>query len=86
VTRPEFAEDPAPIDAACGCYTCRTGFSRGYLRHLFNARELLGYTLASLHNLHFILELMARIREAVRGNYLFALEEEFMSRYRSVSG
>jgi tRNA-guanine transglycosylase len=83
VTRPEFAEDPAPIDAACACYTCHTGFSRGYLRHLFTANELLGYTLASLHNLFFILELMRKIREGVRGQYLAELEAEFLSKYRA---
>jgi tRNA-guanine transglycosylase len=82
VTRPEFAKDPAPIDTDCGCYTCSTGFSRGYLRHLFAADELLAYTLASLHNLYFILDLMRRIREAVRGDYLVELETEFLSRYR----
>ncbi|MBV9600788.1 MAG: tRNA guanosine(34) transglycosylase Tgt [Chloroflexi bacterium] len=81
VTRPEFAEDAAPIDAECGCYTCRTGFSRGYLRHLFAANELLGYTLASVHNLHFILDLMRKIRAAVRGDYLGELQTEFLSRY-----
>ena len=81
VTRPEFAEDAGPIDAACGCYTCRTGFSRGYLRHLFAANELLAYTLASLHNLHFILELMRQIREAVRGDYLIDLQDQFLSKY-----
>jgi tRNA-guanine transglycosylase len=83
VTRPEYAEDPAPIDASCGCYTCRTGFSKGYLRHLFAANELLGYTLASLHNLYFILDLMRRIREAVRGDFLLDLEREFLSKYRA---
>jgi tRNA-guanine transglycosylase len=81
VTRPEYAEDAAPIDPTCGCYTCRTGFSRGYLRHLFRANELLAYTLASLHNLHFILDLMRRIREAVRGDYLSELQAEFLSSY-----
>jgi tRNA-guanine transglycosylase len=81
VTRPEFAEDASPIEEGCGCYTCRTGFSKGYLRHLFAANELLGYTLASLHNLYFILDLMQRIREAVQGDYLFELEREFLSRY-----
>jgi len=81
VTRPEHADDPAPIDEACGCYTCRTGFSKGYLRHLFAANELLGYTLASLHNLYFILDLMRKIREAVRGDYLADLEREFLSKY-----
>ena len=83
VTRPEHADDPAPIDEACGCYTCRTGFSKGYLRHLFAANELLGYTLASLHNLYFILDLMRKIREAVRGDYLSDLQREFLSNYRA---
>jgi tRNA-guanine transglycosylase len=83
VRRPEYAQDPAPIDAGCGCYTCRGGFSRGYLRHLFAANELLAYTLASLHNLWFILELMRRIRDAVRGDYLAELQDEFLSRYSS---
>jgi tRNA-guanine transglycosylase len=85
VTRPEFAEDASPIDESCGCYTCRTRFSRGYLRHLFAANELLAYTLASLHNLYFILDLMRRIREAVRGGYLTELEGEFLSKYESRS-
>ncbi len=81
ITRPEFREDPSPIQDDCRCYTCRDGFSRGYLRHLLVANELLGYTLASLHNLYFILDLMARIRQAVRGDYLADLETEFLSRY-----
>jgi queuine tRNA-ribosyltransferase len=83
VTRPEHAEDARPIQADCGCYTCRTGFSRGYLRHLFMANELLAYTLASLHNVYFIVDLMRRIREAVRSDYLSELEAEFLSRYRT---
>jgi tRNA-guanine transglycosylase len=82
ITRPEFREDPSPVQADCGCYTCRTGFSRGYLRHLFAANELLAYTLASLHNLYFILDLMRRIREAIRGGDLGELKAEFLARYR----
>jgi tRNA-guanine transglycosylase len=82
ITRPQYADDSAPVDEACGCYTCRAGFSKGYLRHLFAADELLGYTLASLHNLYFILDLMRRIREAVRGGYLADLQAEFMATYR----
>jgi tRNA-guanine transglycosylase len=81
ITRPEYREDSRPVDAACGCYTCRTGFSRGYLRHLFAANELLAYTLASLHNLHFILSLMASIREAIRADALADLRDEFLSSY-----
>jgi len=85
ITRPEFREDAAPIEEGCGCYTCSNGFSRGYLRHLFVANELLAYTLGSLHNLYFILRLMGRIREAVRLDALGDLRDEFLSRYRSES-
>jgi queuine tRNA-ribosyltransferase len=81
ITRPEFKEDPRSIDEGCQCYTCRTGFSRGYLRHLFVANELLAYTLASLHNLYFILSLMARIREAIASDAMGELTREFLSRY-----
>jgi queuine tRNA-ribosyltransferase len=83
ITGPEHKEDARPIQAGCGCYTCQTGFSRGYIRHLFAANELLAYTLASLHNLHFILELMATIRRAIREDRLRVLRDEFLSRYRA---
>ena len=59
-----YAEDEAPPDAACGCYTCRT-FSRAYLRHLFQAGEINAATLNTLHNLHFYLDTLARIRDAI---------------------
>ncbi len=53
-----------PLDESCGCYTC-TGFSLGYLRHLTVAGEMLGAQLATLHNLHFYLDLMAQCRDRV---------------------
>ncbi|HEX8969510.1 MAG TPA: tRNA guanosine(34) transglycosylase Tgt [Chloroflexota bacterium] len=81
ITAPEHSDDPRPVQSDCGCYACRTGFSRGYLRHLFMARELLAYTLASLHNLYFIVDLMRRIRAAVRAGELTALRDEFLARY-----
>jgi queuine tRNA-ribosyltransferase len=59
-----FAEDDAPADPACGCYTCRH-VSRAYLRHLFQAGEILGNTLNTLHNLYFYLDTMRRIRDAI---------------------
>jgi len=58
------ARDATPIDATCACYTC-THFSRGALRHLHLAREMLGAQLATLHNLHFYLNLMREIRAAL---------------------
>ena len=59
-----YAEDDGPLDPQCGCYTCRT-FSRAYLRHLFAAGEINASTLNTLHNLHFYLDTLRRIREAI---------------------
>ena len=58
-------DDPGPIQADCACLACRR-FSRAYVAHLFRARELLAYRLATLHNLTFTLDFMARIRSAIR--------------------
>ena len=60
----QYARDPAPADAECSCYTCRT-FSRGYLRHLAATNEMLGGQLISLHNLYFYLQLMRDMRAAI---------------------
>jgi queuine tRNA-ribosyltransferase len=59
-----YAADPAPVDEECVCPTCAS-YSRAYLRHLFLARELLAYRLNTVHNLHYILNLMAELREAI---------------------
>ena len=64
-----YKEDFSPIDENCQCYTCRN-FSRAYIRHLFNVNELLGMRLASIHSLHFYLDLVTKAREAIiDGNY-----------------
>lgn len=59
-----YAEDDRPPDPSCGCYTCRT-CSRAYLRHLFQAKEINAATLNTLHNLHFYLDTLRRIRDAI---------------------
>jgi len=61
IKRREYAEDTGPIDAVCGCMVCAR-YSRAYLRHLFVAGEPLGLTLNSVHNLHFYLATMERVR------------------------
>jgi queuine tRNA-ribosyltransferase len=61
IKRKEYAEDSGPIDASCGCMVCAR-YSRAYLRHLFVAGEPLGLTLNSVHNLHFYLATMERVR------------------------
>jgi queuine tRNA-ribosyltransferase len=70
-----FLDDPAPIQDDCPCLACRR-FSRAYLAHLFRAKELLGYRLATCHNLTFTLDFMARIRAAIRaGTFPDAMAE-----------
>jgi queuine tRNA-ribosyltransferase len=69
VKNARHADDGGPADPACACYGCRT-FSRAYLRHLFQAGEILGLRLNTLHNLHFYLSLMAEARRAIEeGRY-----------------
>ena len=64
-----FARDAGPLDASCGCPAC-TRFSRAYVRHLVNQDEILGLRLLSLHNLRFLLDLVAAAREAIeRGGF-----------------
>jgi len=71
-----YAEDPGPIDPACGCPTCRS-FSRAYLRHLFIARELLAYRLLTLHNITYYLNLMGEIRRAIDEGTFSSFRQSF---------
>jgi queuine tRNA-ribosyltransferase len=60
-----FLDDPRPVQEGCRCRLCRS-FSRAYLAHLLRADEMLGYRLATCHNLTFTLDFMAKIRSAIR--------------------
>ncbi len=71
-----YAEDGSPPDPLCRCYTCRH-FSRAYLRHLYVAGEMTAATLNSLHNLHFYLDTMRKIREAIMFGSFERLRVEF---------
>ena len=81
IKQARYARDPAPLDAGCVCYTCRT-FSRAYLRHLFLASELLVFRLLSLHNVHFFIALMAAMREAIARGAFEAFRARFLERYQ----
>jgi queuine tRNA-ribosyltransferase len=76
----EHREDPQPLDATCDCETCTT-FSRGYLRHLFMAEELLGLRLLSLHNVRYLIRLAEAMRAAIRRNALGPWAAEWRRRY-----
>ncbi len=75
-----FKSDSLPIDPECNCYTCRH-YSRGYLRHLFQAKELLIYYLLTLHNLFYYAKLMKHIKDAIKNETLEELKEKIKEYY-----
>lgn len=79
IKKAEFINDHDPIDKTCQCYTCRN-FSRAYLNHLFKAKELTFFRLASLHNLHYYLDLVKQMREAIQKNEFNKFRKDFYSK------
>jgi queuine tRNA-ribosyltransferase len=78
----KYERDMRPLDEACACHTCRSGFSRAYLRHLDRCGEMLGPMLATIHNLHYYQELMAGLRAAIAERRLDAFVDGFYSDLR----
>ena len=76
-----FARDPRPLDEDCACPAC-TRFSRAYVRHLLNQQEILGLRLLSLHNLRFLLDLVAGARAAIERGELGSFKEQALARLR----
>ncbi|NWG19026.1 MAG: tRNA guanosine(34) transglycosylase Tgt [Chloroflexi bacterium] len=77
VTNAALRNDQAPLDAWCGCYTCRR-YSRAYIHHLFRAQELLGIRLVSLHNVAFLLKLMREVRQSIVEGRFAALRTDWL--------
>lgn len=78
-----FASDFSPIDKDCSCYTC-IHFTRSYVAHLFRSKELLAYTLASIHNLFFIVTLVKSMRGAILEDRLSVFRDEFLASYNAL--
>ena len=78
----EFALDKQPIEENCACPACRE-FSRGYIRHLVKAEEILGLRLITLHNLHFYLELMNRARAETERGTFDQFRKTFVANYKT---
>lgn len=76
----KYRDDFSPIDKECDCYVCRN-FSKAYLRHLFMAHEVLGLTLASIHNEHFVVATVDKIRESIENGAFFDYKDTFLNRY-----
>jgi queuine tRNA-ribosyltransferase len=77
VANAALREDDAPLDAWCGCETCRR-YSRAYIHHLFRAEELLGIRLVSLHNVAFLLKLMREVRASIAAGAFAELRREWL--------
>jgi queuine tRNA-ribosyltransferase len=83
VTNAALREDDGPLQEGCHCMVCRT-FSRAYIRYLFRAKELLGIRLVSLHNVAFLLDVMAQMRRSISDGSFAALYQEWLGKPLSV--
>ncbi len=82
IKRATYSKKDTPIDPSCDCYTCRT-FSAAYVSHLFRSEELLGLRLASIHNLHFIGNLMRDIRKSILDGNFPSFRKDFLADYKT---
>ena len=78
IKQAQYTEDRRPIDESCACYTCRH-YSRAYLRHLYLSKEILSSRLNTTHNLYYYIDLMNRIKEAIREGRLLEFYKTFIS-------
>jgi queuine tRNA-ribosyltransferase len=76
ITHACYRTETDPPDSNCSCYTCRN-YSLAYLRHLFLSRELLAYRLNTIHNVHFFMNFIRRIRQAILKNEFQAFKKQF---------
>ena len=77
----EYRSDFTPIESDCGCYACKN-FTKAYIAHLFRAKEMLGGMLASIHNLYFVVHLVAKMRETIIDGTFLEFKELFLKQYR----
>ncbi len=78
----QYAKDTGSLDPECDCYVCKN-YKRSYIRHLVNANEILGLRLTTYHNVHYYLNLMRRIRQAINDDCYFEFQKTFLKEYKS---
>ena len=81
ISNSRYKDDTDPLDPECSCYTCRN-YSRAYLRHLYLARELLAYRLNTIHNIHFYISFIKRMRKAIVADEFEAFRQDFYHKRR----
>src|SRR3989344_4614454 len=82
ITNAKYTKDFSPIESGCDCYACRN-FSRAYISHLFRGKEMLAATLATIHNLYFIINLIKQMRESILEDNFQDLKEAFLKKYKN---
>ncbi len=80
VRNAKYSSDFGPLDPECSCYACQN-YSRAYIRHLIKADEMFGLRLTTIHNLHFLVNLMVQVREAIREDKLGTFRDQFFEKY-----
>jgi len=80
ITNAKYKKDFNPLEEDCGCYTCKS-YTCAYISHLFRGKEMLAATLASIHNLYFIVNLVKKIRQSILDGKFFEFKEEFLKKY-----
>nr|WP_304150217.1 tRNA guanosine(34) transglycosylase Tgt [Mitsuokella multacida] len=78
----QFTHDHHVLEEGCGCYACRNGYTRAYIRHLVRANEIFGLRLLSLHNLYFLQEFMRRMRQAILDDRFTEFRSDFFNNYQ----
>ncbi len=80
----KYRNDFTPVDTNCNCYTCRK-YTKAYLAHLFRANEMLASTLASIHNLYFLVNLVKKARQSILDDSFYEYKEETLRRFNKIN-
>ena len=81
-----YKDDFTPLSIDCDCYTCKSGYSKAYIRHLIVAKETLGARLLSIHNIRYLIHLTEELRNAIKEDRLLAYREQFIKDYYGEKG
>lgn len=82
----KYKDDFSPLSLDCDCYTCRSKYSKAYIRHLIVANETLGARLLSIHNIRYLVHLTEELREAIKEDRLLEYREQFIKDYYGEKG
>lgn len=78
----QFTHDHKVLESGCGCYACRNGYTRAYIRHLVRCNEIFGLRLLTLHNLWFLQAFMRKLRQSILDGRFLEFREDFLMKYR----